>query len=552
MRLSSFIARRLAARRSKSFSRTIIRIAIAAIALSVAVMLLSTAFVDGFKRSITDKVFGFWGHIHITDNYAGSRYAFDVRPLNKDQSYYPSMDTLGPINYYSEEKIWGLFPWKGERMTKGGVAHIQIFANKEGIIKTNDQIEGIILRGIGEDYDWSYLQECLQEGQVLDLKTDSLSEGILISQTTANRLKVGLNEQFLVYFVQDGQSLSRRFTVRGIYKTGLAEYDRMFALVDIRRIQQLNGWRPFHNFGTELYLADDDINLYGLSPQSARRLPFLKERLLRGDTLDWSVARPHPGIIITEQVAQRFKLDLGDSLRLTYSEWELRYQWPLVVTGIYRAPEDVAMQKTCFVDWQQLQQLNERLPEQVGGFEIFLDDIQDMEVFGNYVNYNVLLGKEQYANTIREIEPSIFDWLSLTNLNEQIILALMILVSIINMSTALMILILERTNMIGVLKALGAHNWTIRRVFLWQAAYTIGQGLLFGNMLGIGLGLLQQQFGFIQLNEELYYVSSAPIYFDWLTVFAINIGTLLVTLLVLIIPSWLVARIDPVKAIRFK
>ena len=185
------------------------------------------------------------------------------------------------------------------------------------------------------------------------------------------------------------------------------------------------------------------------------------------------------------------------------------------------------------------------------GFEIFIDHLDDLEAFGNYSNYVLLINKEQYASTIKEIQTNIFDWLNLTDMNERIILLLMILVSIINMTTSLMILILERTNMIGILKALGARDWTIRKIFLYNAAYIIGYGLLWGNMIGIGLCLLQLNFGIITLPEDLYYVSVAPVELNLWTILLLNIGTMLITLAVLIIPSWLVAKIDPVKAIRF-
>lgn len=161
------------------------------------------------------------------------------------------------------------------------------------------------------------------------------------------------------------------------------------------------------------------------------------------------------------------------------------------------------------------------------------------------------MGKDQYGNTIKELFPNIFDWLSLTDMNERIILLLMILVSIINMTTSLMILILERTNMIGILKALGAPNWSIRKIFLYNAAYIIGYGLFWGNVIGLGLCWIQMQFGIITLPEDLYYVSVAPIELNWLTLLLLNIGTLLITLIVLIIPSWLVAKIDPVKYTLF-
>jgi lipoprotein-releasing system permease protein len=192
------------------------------------------------------------------------------------------------------------------------------------------------------------------------------------------------------------------------------------------------------------------------------------------------------------------------------------------------------------------------LPEQVSGFEVFVDNLDDLDPLGVFVETDVLVGLPYYSNTIKQLEPTIFDWLNLTDVNERIILIIMILVAIINMTTSLLILILERTNMIGTLKALGATNWAVRKIFLYYAAYIIGWGLFWGNVLGIGLGVLQKTFGIIKLPEDLYYVSVAPIELNIPLVIALNIGTLIITLLVLVLPSYLVSRIDPVKAIRFK
>jgi len=308
-----------------------------------------------------------------------------------------------------------------------------MFANKAGIIKAKDQLEGIILKGIGKDYDWSFMKDYIVDGEVLEFNDSTASRDILISESTAKRLKIKVKDKFTVHFVESGDRIQRLFKVKGIYKTGLEEYDKKFAIIDIRRIQQLNGW------------AEDEVS----------------------------------------------------------------------------------------------------------GFEVFLDDIRDLDVFDEYIYFHVL-GPELKCLSIKDVYPGIFNWLNLQDVNERLILILMIIVSIVNMTTALMILILERTNMIGVLKALGSPSASIRRIFLYHAAYIIGLGLLLGNILGIGICLIQQQFGVITLPEEAYYVSVAPVELDLWTILLLNLGTFLITLIVLTIPSYLVTRIDPVKAIRFK
>ena len=433
MNLEYFIARKVAAGGKKSFTRLIIRIAIIAVALSLTVMIVATALITGFKKEITNKIFGFWGHVHIQDTNVNRSY--EAIPIDINQTFYPSLDTVGQIDYVEDMSILGrtIEDRPQQKTTKGGVKHIQVFANKPGIIKTKNEFEGIILKGIGADFDWDFLKQSLQEGKVLNLKDSIRTKGILVSQNTANRLKLKIGQKFIVHFVTDnGNQIKKPFTVEGIYKTGLDEYDRNFALVDIRVIQDILGWEP----------------------------------------------------------------------------------------------------------------------NQVGGFEVFIDNIDDLDVIAEYI-YIEKLPNHLYAQTIKDKSPSIFEWLELQNINEVVILILMIVVAIINMVTALMILILERTNMIGMLKALGSTNWSVRKIFLYYAGFILAVGIFWGDLIGIGLCLLQKHFEFIKLSEADYYLSVAPIDINLWTILLLNIGTLVVTLIFLIIPSYLVTRITPVKAIRF-
>lgn len=409
--------------------------------ISMAVMIIATALVSGFKNEISSKIFGFWGHVHITHFQTES--AVESIPLNINQHFYikeQGKKHITDIESVPYEKEWPtLSNWFQRSITtsshtKGGIRHIQVFANKAGIIKTKGQVlEGIILKGVSNDYDWEFFKEYLTEGQILDLSQDKMSREIIISESSAKRLKVKLHDKFRVHFVENGSQIIRTFTIRGIYNTGLAEYDKKFALIDIRQIQRLNGW--------------------------------------------------------TE--------------------------------------------------------------DQVSGFEVFTDHIEDMEPIGKYIYYNIL-GPELFSQTIKDIYPGIFSWLNLQDVNVRVILILMMLVAVINMITSLLILILERTNMIGILKSLGATNWSIRKTFLYQASFIIGIGLLLGNALGLLFCWLQQRFGIIKLPEEAYYVSVAPIDISWAMILFINVMAIMVTMLFLLIPTFLVTYIQPVKAIRFK
>ena len=434
MNLPYFIARRVALTGNRGFSRTILRIAVGSVALCVAVMLLTTALITGFKNEVGNKIFGFWGHIHITSTSV-NRGLLEAIPITKNQSFYPSLDTLGSVRYLEDLSDPNSFsePVYREAFTHGGVRHIQTFALKPGIIKSKDQIEGIVLKGVGTDFDWAFFEQYLIAGEVLRFEEDKMSNGILISEETANRLDVGVGDKFIAHFVQGNDQLRRAFRVDGIYRTGLAEFERKLALVDIRKIQQLLGWSE----------------------------------------------------------------------------------------------------------------------DEVGGFEVFVEDIRDLQPLTEYLYYEVV-PSDLYAQSIRRKFPNLFEWLELQDINEYVIVGLMLTVGIINMITALLILILERTNMIGTLKALGATDWTIRRIFLYYAAYILGWGLLLGNALGLLIGFLQKQFEFVKLSEKDYILSVAPIEFNWWVILGLNLGILIVTLLFMLLPTILVARITPVRAIRFK
>lgn len=426
MNFPLFVARRIAFSGGKNFSRLIIRIAIVAVSLSVAVMIASSALIAGFKSEISRKIFEFWGHIHITD--ATTVLSYEPTPVETDQLFYPSLDTVKNLSPRTLE----LIEWNG-RPPFAGIRHIQAFAHKPGIIRTKTDLEGIIVKGIGPDFDWENLKPYLQEGAPISFSDTAVSKDILISRQTASRLQVGVSDKFILHFVKERNQVRRMFQICGIYKTGLEEYDRKFALCDIRQVQSLLGWEE----------------------------------------------------------------------------------------------------------------------GQVGGFELWVEDLRDIEVYNKFI-HNEVLPENLLSESIRSKFHGIFEWLELQDYNEIVILSLMLAVAIINMITALLVLVLERSTMIGILKALGATNRRIRAIFLYQAAVITLYGMAFGNLLGLGFCWLQDRYRFISLNEADYYLSYAPVKVEWLTVLSINLGTLAITLIFLVLPSLVVSGIAPVRAIRFK
>ena len=440
MNLPLFLARGVAKGGSQSISRTILGIAVVAVAISMATMVLASALISGFKTEISVKIFGFWGHVHITDENAANDIMLTTEyPISTQQSFYPSLEQTGRVTYRDFEDPFGGNSAK-ERTTQGGIRHIQPFILLPGIVSVFQEgerladTEPLILKGIAEDFAWDDFAQYMIEGEQLRVTPDSTSRGILISNSTARRLKLGVGDRVdFVYFSGLREEKSRAFTVLGIYKTGLEEYDSKFAIVDIKQLRRPLNWR------------DDEV----------------------------------------------------------------------------------------------------------GGFEVALDDIDDLEAFANYIHYDVL-PQHLYADSIRNKLRELFNWLDIQDYNGIIILILVVLVAVINMMTALLILILERTNMIGTLKALGQDNWSIRQIFLYYAGFIVIVGLLLGNVIGLGLAYLQKTFGIVKLDEESYYLNVAPIKLEWLTILGLNVGTFVVTLAFLVLPSYLVTKIDPVKAIRFK
>lgn len=406
MNLPLFIAKRITFNSNRTFSKLIVRIAILGIMLGLAVMILAIAIVKGFKSEIREKMRGFSGDIQISK-------------LDLNTSY---ENTSFSISDSSRQKI----------LKQEGIEFIQSFATKPGIINTNEEVEGVVLKGVGSNYNWEYFRKILIAGNVIDF-SDTLKSRtqILISKFTADRLKLKVGDDFLMYFIENSLR-KRKFQIVGIYNLGVEEVDKLFVIGDIGLIRSLNKWAPA------------DVG--------------------------------------------------GYELRVT--------------------------------DFNKLDEIEERVYE-------------DLDI-------------ELKSYTIRQYYPTIFEWLSLLDVNTQVILILMLAVAVINMISALLIMILERTNMIGILKALGNTNWQIRKIFLYNAAYLIAWGLLCGNILGIGLGLFQAKTHFFSLDQASYYIDFVPVQLDVPDILMLNAGTLLISLFVLLLPSMLVTRISPLKAIRFK
>jgi len=404
-----FLAKRIINSKAykSSVSAPIIKIGIAAIAIGIIVMLIAIATGLGLQQKIRDKVVAFNGHIEIT-NYDTNASDESQVPISTDQDFYPVFNAVE------------------------GISHIQGVATKFAVIRTKTDFEGVIVKGVGKDYQWSYFKEFLIEGRLPDFTKDR-NEEILISSYLANRLGFKVGDKFQTLF---GDNLSKlpkiiNYEVVGIYNSGFQELDEKFCIADIRHIQRLNKW------------------------------------------------------------------------------------------------ED----------------------NQVGSFEVFINDFKDIEAKSEAV-YNEIPSLLN-ATPVTQKYYTIFEWIKVFDNNTYGIIVIMIIVAGINMITALLVLILERTAMIGILKALGSSNWTIRKIFLINASYLIGLGLFWGNLIGLGILLVQKYFKLFPLNPETYYVTEAPVYLSLDYIVLLNLGTFICCLLMLLIPSIIITKISPVKAIRF-
>ncbi|MFI5129747.1 MAG: ABC transporter permease [Chitinophagales bacterium] len=422
MKVASFIANRLAFNQSpgpgdrKSFSRFIIRLSIAATVISVAVMIITLSFANGFQATISQKVFSFWGHIHVQEKQPFKALITEEIPIIKDDDLV--------------EKI----------KKNAAVKSIHPFATRYAMLKTRDEMEGVLVKGLDSTYNFDHIRPFIKEGRPIQFNDSTYSREIMLSAYTADQLKLKVNDRILIYFIRPDNSTSEnklrpdRLTVTGIFKTGIEEYDRTFAIGDLALIQRLNTW------------------------------------------------------------------------------------------GV----------------------------DSIGGYEIFLDDYKKIDQAADEI-YNIDGFPVTWdTQSVKDISPNIFDWLGMQDVTRNVLIGIMIIIAVINLITCLIVLVIERVRMIGILKSLGASNWTIQKIFLQHSVFITITGIIIGAAIAIGFLYIQQETGFIKLQEEAYYLSEAAVKIVWWQVAAICVGTLLVCFLILMIPSVIVRKIQPVRAIHFR
>ncbi|MEI7596264.1 MAG: FtsX-like permease family protein [Bacteroidota bacterium] len=403
-----FIAKRISGKNqeNKGFTKPILNIAITAIALGVAVMIISIAVVTGFKKEIINKVVGFGSHIQITS--FENNNSLELSPIIRNNGFIKNIKKIE------------------------GVSNIQTFATKAGIIKTDDEIFGVSIKGISKDFNWDFFKSKIVSGKTISFKDTVASDDMLISKYISSKLQLKINDKIKMYFIIDNKLRARVFNLVGIYESGFEELDKTFVLSDIKHIQKLNNWND----------------------------------------------------------------------------------------------------------------------NQIGGYEILINNINKLDKINQSIYQNI--DQNLNTKTIKEIRPEIFNWLDFLNVNISVILILMIIVAAINMISSLLIIILEQTNMIGLLKSFGARNKSIRKIFIYNSFFILLKGIIWGNIIGIGICILQYYTGIIKLDQATYYVSSVPIYLEILPILALNIGTVIICIILMVVPSAVISKISPMKTIRYE
>lgn len=558
-----FIARKVLKNevQGKKVSRPIVRISVISIALAVIVNLITIAVVTGFQQEVRNKVSGFGSHIFIMNSSGGSMY--ECEPIYKNQAFLstlrkdPSLSSVQAVAYkpviFQSEKFERSFKKSGKDTSY-----------------SRQEIHGAVIKGVEGSYDWKFFKRHLVKGRIPNFNTTQTSEELLLSEKIANDLHLTIGDVVKAYFVKT-QPVRRNYTLVGIYKTGLEEFDRKIAIGDIRAVQELNDWGIKASIGIDDTLYNGQLIIRadvvggngnfrydwgsGYENASGFVLCPVKDTTIRLIASDyWSNIRGTDELTSLPDTAyldirikgegQSFcdvKRNEDGTIKKVYlkedgSEFKLNASNKTMMftlrEGIGSSQEYVGGYELNVTKWQELPETYEKIKKQI-----------------SFVPSE--LGETFSVRSIIENENDIFVWLGFLDLNVIIILSLMILIGIINMGSALLVLILVRSNFIGIMKAMGATDWMIRKIFLYQAGFLILRGMLIGNLIGLGLCAVQYFFGVLKLDPDVYYLDSVPIQLNVWAWLALNAGTLVVCLLALIIPSYAITRISPARTIRF-
>ena len=546
----------------KKVSKPIVRISIISIALAVIVNLITIAVVTGFQQEVRQKVSGFGSHIFIMGANEGSIY--ESEPIRKDQSFIEStknqkgVKTIFPVGYKPV-----LFQSK-----KNEIKYTLPTGKDTSEIQQN--IYGTVLKGVNDEYDWSFFKKNMVEGKI-PVFGDSISNKILISRKLSDNLNFTVGDTVNAYFVRN-QPVINQFIVSGIYETGLEELDKKIVMSDLRSVQKLNDWGILitpelddtlgvdGNITVRLNISGGNgsylCNWGGIGFSGTTAISLWPYK----DTTYSIIATDYWGGVNTslEESAipdtAYIKVTIeGDSLG--ECDFDMDENGELKRTYLNQTGSRFSLKASSKTVTFEMIEGNGSSHNYVGGFEINVKNWDDLDAVIQSIEKKVEFiptphNEMLQVTSIKDNQREIFVWLGFLDINVIIILSLMIIIGVINMGSALLVLILIRSNFIGMMKSMGATNWKIRKIFLIQAGFLIGRGMLIGNVIGLGICFAQSQFGIIQLNPDVYYLNQVPIELNVWHWLILNIATLLVCLVSLILPSVVITRINPVKAIK--
>lgn len=545
MNTEFFIAKKIIKKdKSKdAVSKPIVRISLASISIGVAVMLITISIVTGFQEKVREKVIGFGSHIQITkfeDNTS-----MESSPIYIEQDFIP------------------------ELKNNSSIKHFQNYAYKPAILQTdfdtsifnvngidtaviNRDISGVLFKGVDHTFDWSFFNNKLVEGQIID--STSSNNDIIISEYIANLLHYKVGDKINAYFVLKNNPKKRNFIIKGIYNTGMEEFDKKLIFCQLKQIQDINNW------GVKSYLRLKDTCINN---------QFVMEVLAYGSTntfiYDWGNGYDTPTLKVLNLNKDIINVDVLPTIKDFYG-------FSVSRDSLFnRSTAQLNIKTPCncseeLLNTQPIEYIGDSLiiapfgtiaihngpgtsHLYTGGFEVLLNNWEDLQKANSIIYENIPF--EYHSQPITELHPEIFAWLDFLDMNIAIILALMIIVSLINMTTSLLVLILEKTNMIGIFKAIGATDWSIRKIFLYNSLYLLVKGLFWGNLIALTILLIQKYTQIIPLDSKVYYLDTVPVSLNLYHILGVNLLTIIVCMVILIIPSYLISKINPVKAIKF-
>lgn len=529
-------------------SKPIVVISLASIIIGIAIMIISVSIVTGFQDGIRDKVIGFGSHIQVTHFYDNN--SMESSPMLIEQDFYPEI-----VDQEEEVKHIQIYAYK-PAILQSERDSVQFEVQDSSIFESSQDIIGVLFKGVDKGYDWDFFKSKLIEGRIIDF--DTSNSEIVISKYIADKMGYEIGDKISSFFIMDNGPKKRKFEIVGIYNTGFEEFDKKLILTQIQQIQKLNNW------GVQTYLT--------LVKDTCIDEKFvLKAVTIGGSGLhkyQWSNSDYYSDqdyILLDGSLTEEITVISTDFERdyLGYGVEELSVPDTAraVVTAHQPCKCSEEVLKNNPVEFVSAEEINAPFGSiriingkgsshlYAGGFEITLKNWESLDKMDEIIDLNI--PGELSTKKITDMHKNIFAWLDFLDINILIIIVLLLIVALINMITSLLVMILDKSNMIGVLKALGATNKSIRKIFLLNSIFLLSRGLLWGNLLGLSVICLQYFTGFISLNPEVYYLDTVPVNFDWFNILLLNLITIVVCRLTLALPSILIKRIDPIKAIRF-